>query len=549
MAGGGGSDSINGDSGNDILLGDFGSIQLSSNWIAERVVSTSIDSAFSGTDQLSGGAGNDILMAGAALAGESEALVDLLGNNTMIGDFADVSGARVLEAVTSLISIASDVGGADSIETGRGNDLILGGEGDDSISSGLGGDLIFGDNGVLDMTGGTMQTTGSDADGSDLITIGADPIGAGDPPSPSDIRDIVIGGLGNDTVNAIDGGLVFIGDAGSVTLDPVALNALRTFRPAGSSATEEQIEAEERALQLISNIASALESSAHADDGDDSISITGGDAMAVLGGGSDIANLSLADGMNYILGDDGTLTIVPNDDYSGRLTLLTTATSAALVNNDTISAGNGDNLIVGGEGFDLIATGDGDNQILGDSGSITHDDRTDEVTSVLVSASLVSDGDDLIISGDGRNRIVAGGGDDVVQSGDGGNLIIGDSGTISDLPTGVTLTSSDPLTGGDDIVVAGVGNDLVILGAGADLATLNEGDNSVLGDNGSIVQTYTADDAEFVLTSASQVSDGNDIVTAGNGRNRVLTGGADDTVSLGDGGNLIITDSGTISDL
>ena len=549
MAGGGGSDSINGDSGNDILLGDFGSIQLSSNWIAERVVSTSIDSAFSGTDQLSGGAGNDILMAGAALAGESEALVDLLGNNTMIGDFADVSGARVLEAVTSLISIASDVGGADSIETGRGNDLILGGEGDDSISSGLGGDLIFGDNGVLDMTGGTMQTKGSDADGSDLITIGADPIGAGDPPLPSDIRDIVIGGLGDDTVNAIDGGLVFIGDAGSVTLDPVALNALRTFRPAGSSATEEQIEAEERALQLISNIASALESSAHADDGNDSISITGGDAMAVLGGGSDIANLSLADGMNYILGDDGTLTIVPNDDYSGRLTLLTTATSAALVNNDTISAGNGDNLIVGGEGLDFIATGDGDNQILGDSGSITHDDRTDDVTSVLVSASLVSDGDDLIISGDGRNRIVAGGGDDVVQSGDGGNLVIGDSGTISDLPTGVTLTSSDPSTGGDDIVVAGVGNDLVILGAGADLATLNEGDNSVLGDNGSITQTYTAGDAEFVLTSASQVSDGNDIVTAGNGRNRVLTGGADDTVSLGDGGNLIITDSGTISDL
>ena len=549
MAGGGGSDSINGDTGNDILLGDFGQIQLSSNWIAERVVSTSISSTFSGTDQLSGGAGNDILMAGAALAGESEALIDLLGNNTMIGDFADVSGARVLEGVTSLISIETSEGGADSIETGRGNDLILGGEGDDTISSGLGGDLIFGDNGVLDITAGTMVTTGGDSDGNDLITIGTDPAGAGDPPSPTDIRDIVIGGRGDDTVNAIDGGLVFIGDAGTVTLDAVALSALRTFRPAGSNATQEQIEDEERALQLISNIASALESSAHVDDGDDSISITGGDATAVLGGGSDIAELSLADGISYVLGDDGTLTIVPNDDYSGRLTTLTTAASAAAVNDDQITAGNGDNLIVGGEGLDAITLGDGDNQVLGDSGTITHDNRTADETSVLVSASQGTDGNDTIIAGDGRNRVLSGGGADDVTLGHGGNLVMGDSGTISDVPTGVELTSSDPLIGGNDTVVAGDGDDIVLLGAGADHATLNEGNNIVLGDNGSILLTYDADGDEVVLTSQTQTSDGDDIVTAGNGRNRVVSGGGADDVTLGDGGNLVIGDSGILSDL
>ena len=98
-------------------------------------------------------------------------------------------------------------------------------------------------------------------------------------------------------------------------------------------------------------------------------------------------------------------------------------------------------------------------------------------------------------------------------------------------------------------MVAGDGDDIVLLGAGADHATLNEGNNIVLGDNGSIVLTYDAEGDEVVLTSQTQTSDGDDVVTAGNGRNRVVSGGGADDVTLGDGGNLVIGDSGILSDL
>ncbi len=561
LLGGGGRDLLHGNRGNNILVGDFADVHLSANRIAERVVATHILSDNNGTDTLNGGAGNDILMGGGTSPGpdEFELLKALLGNNVVVGDFADMNGARLLEAMTYLNSLASTKGGADKITTGRGNDVIVGGEGDDTIISGLGGDIILGGNGEIDILAGKITAFGLDSDGNDLITLGTDPEGAGiDPdtglfsPPPPDLLDIVLGGLGDDTVVAADGGIVFLGDAGNVTLDPVALNALRNFRPVQFDPTDTSPEAEAareadaRARELVGAIVREIESAPNANDGDDSLTTTGGNVTAVLGGGSDTADLG--DGLIYVLGDDGKIVVEQNADFTGQLVTLTTAASLAANRDDTISVADtadGRAVIVGGEGNDTISLGDGDNAVLGDSGQIIDDTRDpNAITMQLVSHADTEDGNDVITSGHGRNRIIAGGGNDAVTVGNGGNLIIGDSGTITETHNSIDMATTDDAIGGADTVVAGSGDDLVILGAGADEATIEGGNNIVLGDSGTIA---LQENDLGVISTGSDLENGNDTIQTGYGDDVIIAGLGDDSVTALGGNNVIIGDMGQVT--
>ena len=541
LLGGGGSDTINGGVGNDILIGDFAQVALSSNLVAEGAITTYMTSAFSGTDILSGGQGNDILIAGAALAGQTETLVDMEGDNIFLGDFGEIKGARILEAATQVISIASIAGGADTVTAGRGNDLVIGGEGNDIINTGLGGDIVLGDNGVLDITKGTITSVGLATDGDDIITVGVDTPAAYTSAAQPDLKDLVIGGRGNDTIIAADGGLVAIGDAGVITLNPVALGALRSFAPAPSGATQAQIDAETRARDLISTIAKAAESTAHTDDGNDSITTTGGEVVAILGGGAD--TVDLADGVNYILGDDGKITIDPNSDYTGRLIGMTTAQSLAANNADTLTAGDGVNILAGGEGADKITLGGGNNTVLGDSGTISH--NTQGATPIITATSRTDGGDgvDTIVLGDGDNVVIAGGAGDTITTGTGDNAIVGDSGELSKTNTQTMIKSHDAATGGNDTVTTLGGDDAVILGFGDDIANLGEGDNRALGDNGTITLTSTTTHLE---TSDASIG-GNDSITTGTGHDFVVLGAGDDTADLNAGDNLVLGDNGIIS--
>ena len=541
LLGGGGSDTMRGGTENDILIGDFARVTLSSNLIAEGAITTHMDSAFSGTDNLDGGRGNDILIAGAALPGESETLLDMYGDNTFLGDFGEIKGARILEAATQVISIASTAGGADTITAGRGNDLVIGGEGNDIINTGLGGDLILGDNGVLDISQGTVTALGLDSDGNDRITVGVDTPSAYTTAAQPDLKDIIAGGLGNDLVIAQSGGLAMIGDAGVITLNPVALNALRTFSPAPSGATQEQLDAEERSRNLIDTITEAIESTADARDGNDQLTTTGGEAIAVLGGGADATNL--ADGVNYILGDDGRITIDPNDDYTGRLIGMQSAESLASNTNDSLVAGNGVNLVVGGEGADTITLGDGDNVALGDSGSINHDTRGATPIITGVSRTHADDGVDTITVGNGDNVIVGGGAGDIIGTGTGDNAILGDSGDIASSDAQLQLRSLDAGTGGADRVTTQGGDDHVILGDDADIANLGDGDNRVLGDSG----TITSGPVPLgIITSGTGTGNGADQITTGTGADAIIGGLGADVIHGGSGDNVVIGDFGTI---
>ena len=543
LIGGGGNDTIRGEDGNDILLGDFGQVTLSSNLVAEGVTTQFDTSAFSGTDELDGGMGNDILAAGAAALGQSETLVDMFGDNIFLGDFGVVEGARVLDAATKVESTASTAGGADAIISGRGNDLIIGGEGDDTINSGLGGDLILGDNGALDITAGTVTGLGLATDGNDEITVGIDTPALYGTASPADLKDVIIGGLASDVISAQAGGLALLADAGVIQANKVGLAALRTYTPLPANPTQDQIDSDTNARNLISFLAESLTGTSAAGDGDDQVTTTGGEASLVLGGGSDQA--TLGDGVTYVLGDTGTLIVAPNDDYSAVTATLTSAASAAATNDDQITTGLGNTIIVGGEGGDQITTGNGDQNILGDRGSIVKDDTLAEPTLDLVSAAATGDGDDNVTLGEGQHAAILGGGGDSLLAGDGGSSVIGDSGTLAFRVTSTTATTSDPATGGDDSITTGADADVVIGGAGGDTVEAGEGDNAVIGDNGVYARDTAAD--TLTLTSSDPTEGGNDSITAGAGLDRVIGGIGDDTIEVGAGDNIVIGDNGTMS--
>ena len=193
LIGGGGADTINGGSGNDILIGDFATVKLSSSFVALSAVSDFVNSSNMGVDDLTGGMGNDILIAGGAGEGETETLQDLYGNNILVGDFAQISGGKILESPTNIASIASNLGGADTITSGRGNDMIIGGEGNDTISSGLGGDIVLGDNGTIDIASSQISAVQTANDGNDTITVGVDDASAYGTSASKDLIDIVSG--------------------------------------------------------------------------------------------------------------------------------------------------------------------------------------------------------------------------------------------------------------------------------------------------------------------------------------------------------------------
>ena len=547
LIGGGGADTINGGSGNDILIGDFATIKLSSSFVALSAVSDFVNSSNMGADDLTGGMGNDILIAGGAREGETETLADLYGNNILVGDFAQISGGKILESPTNITSIASNLGGADIMTSGRGNDMIIGGEGDDTISSGLGGDIVLGDNGTIDIASSQISAVQTANDGNDTITVGVDDASAYGTTASKDLIDIVLGGTGSDKITSESADLITLGDTGMIEISPVALNALRSYQPPASDADEATWAADADSLALMATLARALHSTATSADGDDTIVAKQGNVTGILGGGHDTA--TIGDGDVILLGDDGTITVTPNGDFDGSLVEMASASSLAAANNDTITLGNGNNRVIAGTDKDVVKMGDGNNLLLTDAGTIVEDTRTETRSFTLTSPSTVSteaqysDADDKVTLGNGSNAVILGGGSDVLLAGNGMNQVIGDSGVIEWNETeDVSMHSTSSDIGGNDEITTGTGSDFIIGGAGGDTIQSGDGDNRILGDSGKL---YWLDQSWTLETVDSEIG-GADHIATGAGGDVILAGADADTVDAGDGNNWILGDSGEI---
>jgi hypothetical protein len=111
-------------------------------------------------------------------------------------------------------------------------------------------------------------------------------------------------------------------------------------------------------------------------------------------------------------------------------------------------------------------------------------DRTDRICSFLLSRDTISGGNgrDLISGGPGRDTISGDNGNDIVQGGDGDDTITGGAGDDSlDGNRG-----DDQINGGagDDEIDGGRGDDILRGGAGDDEIEGDDGDDTILGQGG-----------------------------------------------------------------
>jgi VCBS repeat-containing protein len=128
-------------------------------------------------------------------------------------------------------------------------------------------------------------------------------------------------------------------------------------------------------------------------------------------------------------------------------------------------------------------------------------------------------GDDVIVAGDGENRLQGGDGNDVLVAGDGGSELHGDA--------------------GDDLLVGGAGNDLLDGSAGNNTASYQNATAGVHVDLGLAGQAQDTQGAgqDTLFNIQNLIGSAHDDVLIGDSHDNVITGGQGNDVMTGGGGS------------
>ena len=406
------------------------------------------------------GAGNDTLLGGS-------------GNDSLFGE----SGNDSINAGAGDDLVDAGVGN-DYVFAGTGNDTVYGSLGDDTISGWTGDNLLDGGEGndTISAEGGNDTLNGNE--GNDLIFGGA-----GD--------DSIRGGDGNDIINAGDGVDTVFGDAGADTF--VIQNAMGTNTIYGGEAGNDN-----DTIDLL-NHSGAVE-----------VIYTGTEAGTIDGGASGTTTFSQIEALDLTQGND---TVDASADTAGV----------------EINANDGNDQITGGSGADLIYAGSGDDtvSVLDGFGSDTLlGGETGEVTGDVLDASGLT-------------------GDSVL------NLAANESGAVNE--DGALTAGGQTLTFQQfESVILGAGNDSVIGSTGDDVVTTGAGQDTIDGGAGNDSFDLTTDGEQDLVRLAD--GDGNDTLTgfeapADNGDGTYTGHDLLDVSGLTDaGGSPVNTDDVTVSD-
>ena len=185
------------------------------------------------------------------------------------------------------------------------------------------------------------------------------------------------------------------------------------------------------------------------------------------------------------------------------LTLTISGTSLATVDASGITGvGNAFALVASASDADMTVTASAvrpTNSETGTANTITTGDGDDTVTGGdYKDVITTNDGDDTVTSGDGDDTVTTGRGDDTITVGNGDTTI--DAGI------------------GDDTITAGNGDNTITLGSGDDTVTAGNGDNTIVSTSGDDTITTGSGDDVVVLTDY----DDDDVISLGTGSNVLL---------------------------
>ncbi|MBS1303783.1 Hint domain-containing protein [Loktanella sp. SALINAS62] len=568
-----GNDTLWGEAGNDTLRGGVGDDSLYGG--------TGDDTLFGGTgnDVLDGGTGNDLLQVAddhdqtTVIGGEDlgDGDIDTLGltsttstlgatvtfdgsesgtfsfdGTTSTGSFSQIERVVTTEFDDTIDASAATT--SVTLESGAGNDSIIGGSGDDLIVAGTGADTI--DAGLRNDTVDLGSDGEADVvilrDGFTRLTIvGFDTITANPDGTYSSIDTLDVSQLLDAQGNPVNTRDVVVSDDGFG-------NALLIF-PNGEEVVLQGITPTQASDEFLLNaIGFPLP--------DGTVSGTAGDDLIGLGY-TDADGDSIDDNDAVLAGDSG------NDDLI-----------EAGAGNDTVFAGDGNDEIYGGTGADDLSGGTGDDTLFGGDGD---DTLSGDAGNDILQGGTGNDtldggtGNDTLFGGDGDDffELEAGFGDDAVTGGETGETT-GDTLDASALTTDTTLTFTNAETGtltdgtdtvsfaeiesfflgsGNDTVFGGEGDDAVDLGAGDDIFTLFNGfgNDTVTGGETGETNGDTLDGSALTTgvtvtmsgPEAGTLSDGTDTLSFAE-MESVLTGAGDDTIIGSTGNDTIDTGAG-----
>jgi Ca2+-binding RTX toxin-like protein len=369
--------------------------------------------------------------------------------------------------IATVATTDPDKGGADSLTTGKDDDLVIGGTGADTINAGAGDNVVLGDNGKVTLA----------ADGTPQVVEATDPtLGGIDLLRSEAGNDLVIGGTGGDTIDTGAGNDLVFGDfgkvQGAITLRDLPLNTSSPAFTFASIATQ------------------------NADAGSDDFIRAGAGHDIVIGG----------QGADRILGEEG------DDDIIGGHNVASGDDAG-----DTIDAGSGRDVIAGDNASidrEPRVTGarwralSGSGLLEADgNGAVTNAWQADPAAAPQRDVTLFDHAEITPVAKYGSDQIAGGADDDMIFGQLGNDGIQGDGAVLStagnvlrDVRT--TRLSQDDAAGtgrdGDDYI-EGNGGDDVILG--------NLGQDDIIGGSSDL----------FGLATAAQQPDGRDVIYGGSG--------------------------------
>ena len=511
MLGGAGADTINGGTGSDVILGDHGMIKPGAVGLAATIVGRNTENG--GNDVINAGSGYDVVVAGMG----NDTITGGEGNDTLLGDLGEVERdkiARIVKAQTSEESF----GGNDLITGDEDNDVIFGGAGSDDLQGGVGNDVILGDLGIV------IPATGEEADiiGRNFANGGRDAISGGDG------DDVLIGGGGDDTITGGDGTNYIAGDNAELTRSVYTVD----------EDTDDPLNELAAAPVLI------FETNEETLGGDDII--TGGANRDIVLGGSgkdtittfDVANTAdVSNGNDIVIGDNGIIIPVGSDGADIR------SRTKDSGDNDVINVGNGNNIVMGAAGDDTITSGSGNDYISGDFAELTRGENGDLISFETTDQS--TGGNDSISAGAGDDLILGGTGADSISGGAGNDTILGDLGIVVPVGSnGPDVIARDGDIGGADTIEGNDGNDVILGGALGDTIASGTGNDYVAGDIAELKRDENGDLVSF--ETVEQNLGGDDSISAGDGNDFILGGTGADSISGGAGNDTILGDLGIV---
>jgi Ca2+-binding RTX toxin-like protein len=458
----------------------------------------SVDTSLGGNDKIASGGGDDVIIGGAG----ADEIAGGDGADVVLGDSGRVSagdreayalGLAPLPQILGLVTtISPQLGGADRIGGGDGDDILIGGAGTDVLLGGDGDDIVLGDNGALayDDTralAGGPESRLRDVRTGDYNDGGRDRLegGAGE--------DVLIGGSAGDSIDGDAGDDLIFGDQVALERRDGDVTSLR-FQALGGTllyGPDGQV--------LLDGIARPYR--------DSDLTAPSWALFRILGllHSDAIANAAVPAGKVQTYGDD------------------------------YIAAGAGDDMVFGQLGNDTLL-GDGALED-GPAAARRQPGPGDPLGALILDGSIdrLTDGDDYVEGG---------GGNDVIFGGLGQDDLIGGSSSLF----GLTAPGQRP--DGGDYIFGGSGTRIAIDATTGDLADPHSADaDAIVGDNGDIVRVVGADGADLGYVSYNHDASGRKVVVRavtpldGAGADEIHGESGDDSVYAGAGDDRVFGDA------